>query len=85
LVDLPPELLGLVLAYLDPFELTVLGQVCRALCALARDPALLVHLDLPAIAKKHHQRLRSPASLGCALYTPSQPIVDGCPLTCGMA
>ena len=76
LLDLPPELLGLVLAYLDPFELTVLGQVCRSLWALARDPALLVHLDLPAIEKKHHQRLRSPASLECALYTfPYQSLV----------
>ena len=66
LLALPHELLWDVASYLDPFELSVLGRVCRSLGALARDPTLLVHLDLPAIEKKHHQTLPTSAALRCA-------------------
>ena len=59
LTDLPRELLLRVATNLDPYELSVLGRVCRQLHALSRDPALLVDLDLPAIKSKHGKKPRS--------------------------
>ena len=67
LLSLPHELLRGVASHLDAYELTVLGHVCRALRALSRDPTLLVHLDLPAIAAKHRRRPATSAALRCAL------------------
>lgn len=59
LLDLPAELLLRVAGYLDPYELTVLGQACRCLHAVSRAPVLLLDLDCVALAHKHRVGLRT--------------------------